>query len=196
MQCRRGPEAGRGPPTFGGDGYDGGGEGGNDGAGSSTSHSPVESDPSNTAALPSSWRILDRSVGISQREDDLARALVVTVIDGWADSISSSIAHQFEILESSLALHPLGLERFLLILPNIELMVRVLNGGRALVTPDLRLHVMSWTRFLHSSACFLPVTVEIDLEGIPAHASDFATTQLLLSDHCSISSLHPLNENH
>ena len=120
-------------------------------------------------ALPRPQRILDRSAGISQREDDLARALVITVIDGAAESISSS-THRFEILESSLALHHLGPARFLLILPSMELMERVLNGGRAFITPDLRLHVMRWTRFLYSSASSLPVAVEIDLEGIPAHA--------------------------
>jgi len=63
----------------------------------------------------------------------------------------------------------------------------VLNGGRALVTLDLRLHVMRWTRFLYSSANSLPAAVEIDLKGIPAHAWDYKTAQLLLSDHCSIS---------
>jgi len=71
----------------------------------------------------------------------------------------------------------------------------VLNGGRALVTLDLRLHVMRWTRFLYSSANSLPAAVEIDLKGIPAHAWDYKTAQLLLSDHCSISGLQPLNEN-
>ena len=146
-------------------------------------------------ALPRPQRILDRSAGISQREDDLAHALVITVIDGAAESISSSIAHRFEILESSLALHHLGPARFLLILPSMELMERVLNGGRAFITPDLRLHVMRWTRFLYSSASSLPVAVEINLEGIPAHAWDLTTAQLLLSDHCSISGLHPLNED-
>ena len=141
-----------------------------DGADGGSSLSPVRSNPGNDVALPRPQRILDRSAGISQREDDLAHALVITVIDGAAESISSSIAHRFEILESSLALHHLGPARFLLILPSMELMERVLNGGRAFITPDLRLHVMRWTRFLYSSASSLPVAVEINLEGIPAHA--------------------------
>lgn len=42
-------------------------------------------------------RILDRSSSISRREDDLARALVVTLLNGCADSILSSIASRFEV---------------------------------------------------------------------------------------------------
>ncbi|CAO2188913.1 unnamed protein product [Urochloa humidicola] len=51
---------------------------------------------------------------------------------------------------------------------------------------------MRWTRFVQSSAGgSLPVAVELDIRGIPAHAWEFATAEALLCDHCWISGLHP-----
>jgi len=113
---------------------------------------------------------VDRSASISQREDDLAKALVVSVVDGAAELIPGTIAHRFEMEDCTLTLHPFGPARFLLFLPSVELAERVFNGRRAIVTPTLRLHVMRWTRFIHSSASSLTMAVMVDLDGIPAHA--------------------------
>jgi len=57
-------------------------------------------------------RILDRSVNIRRHEDELARALVVTVIGdllaGAAEFVRSSIALRFEVEEDRLLLHRWG----------------------------------------------------------------------------------------
>lgn len=134
---------------------------------------------------------MDRSASISHREDDLACSLIISVIDGAAASIPATIARQFEVDESLLRLLPFGPARFLLILPSSELMERIYNGGRPIITSTLRLHVMRWTRFLHSTAASLQCAVEIDLLGIPAHAWELSSAEQLLNDHCWISGVHP-----
>ncbi|CAN6342069.1 unnamed protein product [Urochloa humidicola] len=131
-------------------------------------------------------KILDRTATLSQREDWLTRALVVTVIAGNAESILATVAARFEIEVSSLSLQRFGMARFLLILPSAELAERVFNDGRPFssTSPPLRLHVRRWSRLL-------PVPVEVEIRGIPAHAWELPTAELLLSDYCWIGGVHP-----
>jgi hypothetical protein len=80
-----------------------------------------------------------------------------------------------------------------LILPNEELAGTVYNGGRPIITTSARLHVMRWTRFIQASAACLSVAVEVDLKGIPAHAWDPVTAEVLLDELCLIVGVHPRN---
>jgi len=50
---------------------------------------------------------------------------------------------------------------------------------------------MRWTRFLHSTAGGLSTAIEIELRGIPAHAWDLSTADLLLDEFCWIEGIHP-----
>jgi len=145
------------------------------------------------AACRRPCKILDCSESISQREDGLARALVVTVLSGNADSILTSLASRFEIEASSLALKRFGERRFLLILPNVETAEHVFDGGRPFtcILPPLRLYLRRWSRLLDSKAASLSTPVEVELRGIPAHAWELATAELLLSDYCWIAGVHP-----
>ncbi|RCV43062.1 hypothetical protein SETIT_9G265700v2 [Setaria italica] len=139
--------------------------------------------------------ILDRSASIARREDDLARALVITMIKGHevgaVELVRTTIANRFEIKEESLILRPWGSTSFLLILPTDAMLKRVYNGGRPIITPSARLHVMQWTRFLQSSAASLPLAIEVEIRGIPAHAWELPTAELLLNEYCWIVGLHP-----
>lgn len=137
-------------------------------------------------------RILDRSASILQREDGLtARALVVSVLNGSADSILTTIAGRFEIEVTSLAPQCFGPARFLLILLTAEMMERVYDGGRLIITSSIRLHVMRWTRFLQSTVASLPSVVEVDIQGISAHAWELTMAELLLNEYFWISGIHP-----
>lgn len=157
----------------------------------------AEEDRTDAEGAPSCpRRILDRSASISQREDNLACALVITMLNGSPDSILDAIANRFEIEVPMMSLRRLGDARFLLILPSAELVERVYNGGRAFISSSLRLHVMRWTRFLGSTAASLSSPVEVDIRGIPAHAWELATAELLLSDHCWIGSTHADTAEH
>jgi len=140
-------------------------------------------------------QILVRTDAIRRREDELARALVVTIIGdlpvGAAELVRSSIAIRFEVEEGMLRIHRWGPASFLLILPSDELVDRIYNGGRPLVTASVRLHIMRWTRFLNSTTSSLPSAVEVEVRGIPAHAWDLSTAELLLDEWCWIDELHP-----
>lgn len=136
-------------------------------------------------------RILDRSTSITQREDNLAsRALVITVLSGSSGAILGNIAGRFEVEVSLMSLQRFGDARFLLILPDEELAGRVYNDGRPFISTELRLHVMRWTRLLNSTAATLSSPVEVAISGIPAHAWELATAELLLGDHCWIGGVH------
>jgi len=133
-------------------------------------------------------RVLHRSDHLSRNEDALRCALVITLLGGSGDGelefIRATVAHRFEIDEARLTLHPWGPSSFILILPNEELAGIVYNEGRPIVTTTGRLHVMRWTRFLQASAASLSVAVEVELEGIPAHAWELATADVLLDEVC------------
>lgn len=99
-------------------------EGGDDGGDSSVP--VVSSGDDRTAAEVFSprfrpCRILDRSTSIAQREDNLARALVITVLTGSSGAILGSIASRFEVEVSLMSLQRFGDARFLLTLPDAEL---------------------------------------------------------------------------
>jgi hypothetical protein len=104
--------------------------------------------------------------------------------------IRATVALRFEIDETRLTLYPWGPSSFLLILPNEELAGIVYNGGRPIVTTSVRLHVMRW-RFILASAVSLSVAVEVELKGIPAHAWNLATAEVLLDELCWIDGVHP-----
>jgi len=69
--------------------------------------------------------------------------LVISVIAGDPGFILGCVASRFEIEEASLSLLRFGPEQFLLILPGVELVERVLNGRRPIITLSLRLHLSS-----------------------------------------------------
>lgn len=135
--------------------------------------------------------VLDRSAAIDMREQGLAHALVITLLRGSPGGLLGSIAARFEIEATSLSLLSLGDTRFLLILPSSVLSEQVYNGGRAFAAPTLRYHVMRWNRLLGADgASSLPCPVEVVIRGIPPHAWELATAELLLCDHCLIASVH------
>lgn len=145
-------------------------------------------------------RIIDWSDRLSRSEDALRRALVITLLggplDGELELIRATIALRFEIDETRLTLHPWGLSSFLLILPNEELAGTIYNGGRPFVTNSVRLHIMRWTRFIQASVASLSLSVEVELRGIPAHAWDLTTAEVLLDELCWIDGVHPSNADH
>lgn len=139
-------------------------------------------------------------MSIVQREEELGRALVVSVVteqqEDLSGPIAATIARRFELVETLLTLRRYGLSSFLLILPSEEAAARVFNGGRPIIAPSFRLHVMYWTRFLHSSAAALLFAVEVELRGILAHAWEVSTTEQLLDEFCLVSGSHPDTATH
>lgn len=141
-------------------------------------------------------RIMDRSTSIARREDELAQALVVTVfgncLDESADAVLATIAQRAEIELDRLSIRHFGPASFLIILPAEDVAVRVFNDGRPIVTPSHRLYVRRWSRFLDSTAGSLDVAIEIELRGVPAHAWELSTAELLLNEFVWIGGVLPV----
>lgn len=144
-------------------------------------------------------KIIDRSAALIQREDELSRALVVSVfgnaLDDSPESIKATIAQRFSLEDEELIIHCFGASSFLMTFANADSATRVYNEGRPIITHTHRLHVRRWSRLLHSAAAVLSVPVEIELRGIPAHAWDLATAEHLLNEYCWIEGLNPDTEN-
>lgn len=149
-------------------------------------------------APPVPRRVIDWSTRIARSEDGLRRALIVNVVrgplEGRVELIRGTIAFRFEIDEAGLSLLPLGPHSFLLILPNEELAATIYNGGHPIITTSVQLHIMRWSRIFQATAACLPMAVEVELRGIPAHAWDRATAEVLLDEFCWIEGVHPSNE--
>ena len=144
--------------------------------------------------------VIDRSVSIVWREEELGRALVVSVVteqqEDLSGPIAATIARRLEMEEALLTLRHYGPSRFLLILPSEEATARVYNGGGPIIAPSFRLHVMFWNRFLHSTAATLPFAIKVEPCGIPAHAWEVSTAEQLLDEFCWVSDSHPDNATH
>ncbi|KAF8668847.1 hypothetical protein HU200_052049 [Digitaria exilis] len=134
------------------------------------------------AAGPRPRKILDRSAAISQREDGLTRALVVTVLSGSHESILACVAGRFDVDPASMTVQHFGMARFLLTLPSVDLAVRVFDDGRPFI---------STSPLCDSMAASLSSPIEVDIHGIPAHAWELSTAELLLRDYCWIGAVHP-----
>jgi hypothetical protein len=141
-------------------------------------------------------RIIKHTRKILQAEDNLWRALIITVIDqsnsGCAADVSDALAVRFNLDAQTLDLRRAASNSYVAFLPNEEVACRVFNGGMPLVSPTVRLHIKRWSRqAMAVGGRVLPVPVDIELRGIPAHLWGLETTTQLLDEHCLIRDVHP-----
>jgi hypothetical protein len=163
-----------------------------------------------TVAVPSQRRAdqgLDRAMGrprriikhtrmVLQAEDNLRRAMIITVIDqsnsGCAADVSDSLAVRFNLDAQTLDLRRAAPNSYVAFLPNEEVACRVFSGSKPFVSPTVRLHIKRWSRqamAIGGEALIVPD--DIELRGIPAHLWGLETTVQLLDDHCLIRDVHP-----
>jgi hypothetical protein len=141
-------------------------------------------------------RIIKYSRKILQEEENLRRALIITVFDqtnsGCAADVSEALAARFSLDAQSLDLRRAAPNSYVAFLPSEEVACRVLNGGMPFVFPTVRLHIKRWSRHaLAVGGRALPVPVDIELRGILAHLWGLETASLLLDEHCLIRDVHP-----
>lgn len=141
-------------------------------------------------------RIIGRSREVDRAEADLRRALIVTVL-GHMSSDSAAIvldalASRFSFEADALHLRRAASNSFLVFFPSEDHATRVFNGGQSLFIPPVRLHLKRWSRqALASSGSALPLLLDIELRGIPAHLWELGTAEVLLNGFCLIQELHP-----
>ncbi|KAF8719878.1 hypothetical protein HU200_024639 [Digitaria exilis] len=138
--------------------------------------------------------IIDRSESIARAELDLRRGLLVTITGSRpavsGEQVIQETARAFGLDVEALQITKTAPEDFLLILPNVSTADRVLNGGRPVVGPEFSFQFKRWSRLVNASCTELPVLVDVELRGVPAHAWDKKTAAQLLGDSCWICSLH------
>jgi hypothetical protein len=112
-------------------------------------------------------RFIKRSRRIAQIEDDLRHALLVSVVDR---EVSNALISRYDLEANALDLRRVAPNTFVTLLPNVELVDRVINGDQSLYASPLRLHIRRWTRhFMASGGGALPRLLDVKLHGLPIH---------------------------
>jgi hypothetical protein len=132
--------------------------------------------------------VLKRSGRIDRAEEGLHRALILTVVGeeghGCALEIRDALALKFQLQAESLHLRRAAPNSFLCFFPSVEVADQIIQNGQSFFAPPFRLHVRRWSRHAFASGGgALPVLVDIELQGIPAHLWDLETAELLLGAH-------------
>jgi hypothetical protein len=94
------------------------------------------------------------------------------------------VATTFNVDPTSMVISLAALEDFLLRLPDGATIDRVFNGGSPMHGPSFSLFFKRWTGLAQEEATALPSFVEVELHGVPAHAWEISTAQLLLGSSC------------
>jgi hypothetical protein len=84
--------------------------------------------------------------------------------------VSDALAVRFNLDAQTLDLHRVAPNSYVAFLPNEEVACQVYNGGNSFVSPTVRLHIKRRSRqAMAIGGEVLPVPVDIELRGIPAH---------------------------
>jgi hypothetical protein len=118
----------------------------------------------------------------------LRRALFVSVIGTRptvrGEDVLEELARSFDINPDDMSIQHAMPEDFLLFLPNEHTTTQILNEGRPFRGPGFSLSFKRWSRFSHASSTSMTALVDIEIQGIPAHAWELSTTKMLLQDSC------------
>jgi hypothetical protein len=138
--------------------------------------------------------VVQRSAILDRTEAELGSALFVTV-GGSRPAVTEhqvieEVARSFSTDASVMSILMSALEDFILVLPDIRAVDRVLNNDPPLLRPSFSLLFKCWTRRAHADGAAFLTAVDVELRGIPAHAWDKETVQQLLNGSCWIGSLH------
>ncbi|KAK3157159.1 hypothetical protein QOZ80_2AG0116970 [Eleusine coracana subsp. coracana] len=139
--------------------------------------------------------IIDRSDTIDRAELELRRGLCVTIIGARPEVSAGQVlvetALVFNLDVGTLQIMTAAPEDLSLLLTDEETAIHVLNGGRPLHGPTFSVQFKRWSRLANATGTELPVLVDVELQGIPAHAWDRATAAQILGESCWIRSVHP-----
>jgi hypothetical protein len=136
------------------------------------------------------FRILPHSPTIDQAEADLQRALLVTVGGNrppvTLQQVLVVVGRSYNVELSRMSAMHMAPEDFLLLLPDQATTDRVLNVSSPLHAPDFSLLFKRWTRLANAAATALPIAVDVELRGVPAHSWEVSTAQVLLDGSCLV----------
>jgi hypothetical protein len=144
--------------------------------------------------------VLNGSDHVSRVEHELRKALIVTVIcDAQSvpmEAIFDATVSSFNVERSMFKIVPAGSKVFLVFLDEV-LATRILsfNNQHPSENESFRLHFRRWTQQAFASSAVLPILVDVLMHGIPVHAWDLSTTELLLNPFGWIQEIHEVTRN-
>jgi hypothetical protein len=141
-------------------------------------------------------KFLRRSWEVEHAEADLRRVMIVTVLGpGSSDCaavVLEQLASRVSLEADALHLRRAASNSFLVFFPSEELASRAIIVGQSLFVSPVRLHLRRWShQALASGGGSLPMLMDIELEGVPAHLWGVGTAELLLDGLCMVQGLHP-----
>ena len=140
--------------------------------------------------------IIDWSEQVASAEEDLARAVIVSVIGdeplAAVEEVASVIASRIEVDAGSLVLRRASSSSYLLVLPDMALVNRLVELQQPVRSSSFTFSLLCkrWNRLAGAHARVLPSLLDVELRGIPAHVWETSTMDRFLSPHAWVQQVH------
>jgi hypothetical protein len=146
--------------------------------------------------MPSLPCIINWDDRMARAEEDLANAVTVTVCGAEplapVYEVAEVLAARLGVEASSLVLRQASNSSYLLVLPDIGFVQRLLDHRQPpLRSPAFTLLCKRWSRLAGASGRMLPWLLDVELRGIPAHVWETSTVEKFLSPLACIQQVHP-----
>lgn len=126
---------------------------------------------------------METGPGLQLMEEELARAVVVTVVGRRANADLASVAAanhgEFEVGSSDMSIRAFFLEDFLVLYHSPELRLRMIRRGRA-GSGSFNLLLRPWLRQANGTGIVMSFLDPLALHGVPANAWTRRTADVLL----------------
>jgi hypothetical protein len=144
--------------------------------------------------LGEAWCIIQRGSGVNEAEEALRFSLVAMVTDATREVAASDVAHAIGNIRGveigSFSVVPFFPEHFIVHCGSRETRDRILAAS-TVPTAGTFLVLQPWTRLAQANSTSLQCRVNIELEGILAHAWCEDTAAKILAPACWIQSVDP-----
>ncbi|GJN28000.1 hypothetical protein PR202_gb16077 [Eleusine coracana subsp. coracana] len=124
-------------------------------------------------------------------EDDLLKAVVVTVVNDRSEVSAKEIAPRLEVQEGSLVLQQASAPSFLLVLPNTDQVARLTSRWPMIKVASFSISCRRWSRLIGASSGVLLHLIDVELSGIPFHAWETLIVDHFLNPYAWIQKVHP-----
>ncbi|XP_044411183.1 formin-like protein 5 [Triticum aestivum] len=132
---------------------------------------------------PTDCCFLEAAEDLRAMEEELARAVIVTVIGSRPEvdlaEAARAIHEEFQLGPGDMSIRRFYPEDFLVLCKDVPTRNRLVNGGRV-STAQFALSLRPWLRQAHATGISMPVLVPLALRGIPANAWTRRTVEAVL----------------
>uniref|UniRef100_A0ACD5Y2V2 Uncharacterized protein n=1 Tax=Avena sativa TaxID=4498 RepID=A0ACD5Y2V2_AVESA len=142
--------------------------------------------------------ILPRTLEMDAAEAELAMALL-GIIAGertsvHVENVEAALQDGYNLSAGSFSVHRHQPEKFLVFFATMEARNRVYSD-EFLDAPNFRLLLRPWSRQIRAASGSLNVHMELEIEGVPAHAWSLAAAMEILAPAAWVERLHPLTRS-